>query len=328
MSPEQSFSSGSASSANARNTSGTSPEAIAEELIARWRAAPESVIAACRILVGAVEEFGPSSPAFSSFLGKLVSGKVLSENDALSGMRKNGKLSMLKKIGEHADLLLSEPLLPLLSPGYSVLYQIALLIEDVGFESAKSIVASLGPGFVREDIISAKPNGSNPPPADQDSQDVILEPSELLVATPSKREIRLFGQTYAEADALDRSLRRPHSAENSGLVILIPMLAFGVAERELLPLLGFNKISRVFLLGDHNVAEVTNRRLILTAERGSMRSEDLEVSLLADPPLDILAIADRLFPRAGRKCHLFADRRTSDWHSLVGSENWIEEPTS
>jgi hypothetical protein len=65
-------------------------------------------------------------------LNALVDAKVLSKTEAQLDLdAKKSTLSMLTKIGQYADVILHERIIPFLQPGYSVLYQLALLIEEL-----------------------------------------------------------------------------------------------------------------------------------------------------------------------------------------------------
>ncbi|KIU50800.1 hypothetical protein QU41_06805 [Bradyrhizobium elkanii] len=65
-------------------------------------------------------------------LNALVGAKVLSQAEADAGLGgRKSTMSMLRKIAERADVILHPKILPFLQPGYSVLYQVALLYEDL-----------------------------------------------------------------------------------------------------------------------------------------------------------------------------------------------------
>lgn len=301
---------------------------LAREAITHFRAATPNVIAGCRTTAVAADRLGVSTPAFRRFIQFLKEAKVLSENDALSGLRANGKLSMFRKIGEHADSLLDEAMLPLLPPHYSVLYQVVLLIERAGIEFTAGYLKSLGPGFVREDIINANlptmPNAAAPATS---ADNLPMVASQLFVVTPSKRDLDFFRQTYAEPSTLDQLLARPQPAESAGLVVLLPLLLLGTIERTLLPLLGFSKPARLLLLGQDTSPDITSRDVVLVADRGTTVAAGIDVEFLRQQRLNITDVAEHLFPEACQKCHLFARERRAGWDCLVDSENWIQEPS-
>jgi hypothetical protein len=70
--------------------------------------------------------------ALDKLLAILLDRKILSTDDVRVGLSApESYLSMLNKISKYRDVLLDERILRYVSPGYSVLYQLACLYEDL-----------------------------------------------------------------------------------------------------------------------------------------------------------------------------------------------------
>ena len=112
--------------------------AAADRVAEHWVNAAKSLVLACACLVGGLNTFAEDPKKLDVFLARLVAKRVFSENDVLARLKANGKLAMLGKIGRNADTLLHPAVLCLLPAHYSIIYQICLLIEEVGRERAVS----------------------------------------------------------------------------------------------------------------------------------------------------------------------------------------------
>lgn len=307
----------------------TDPKVLADAVIACWQRAPEATIWAGVYLAAALQTLGESGQNLEAFLRYLVSGGVLSENDALGRLRAHGKLSMLRKIGQHADSLLQPSILRRLPAYYSIIYQFCLLIEDVGADRAKVELSTLQE-VSREDLIKrraelkvreAESGTVSPPPLDYERVQL------FALDYPSARDQRFFSNEYVGLDTLARCFRRPDPADGAGLVGVIPIRLLGLFERTLMPLLGFRSINKFLLESGVDYPDITDRNVIAVAERGDFPSQPLTAFPSAQGLEDVLTIADRLFPHAARKCNLFARKRTEGWLSFVGDENWNEMPS-
>jgi hypothetical protein len=80
-----------------------------------------------------ITRFRDDTEKLSEFLRQLHEAKVLDADEVTNGLAaKSGPAaSKMKKISEHADVILDNRILPLLSPGYSLLYELALLMEQL-----------------------------------------------------------------------------------------------------------------------------------------------------------------------------------------------------
>jgi hypothetical protein len=302
------------------------PNALADLVIDSWRQASEAIILASAYLATALEALREKDEYLDRFLKRLVAGRVLSENDALARLKAHGKLSMLRKIGQHANTLLEPSILRLLPPSYSIVYQFCLLVEDVGVDHAKS---ELSPDVTREDLINRradlKAGKSEGHPTSPPSLEVAGV--QLFALQLSTRDLRLFTYDYVQADTLDRCLRRPDPAEDAGLVAIVPILMLGQFERTLLMLLGFRKVANLFLDSNVSQPEITDRHVIVVAQRGGLLPQALTSFSVIQDQRNVLALAERIFPNSSRKCQLFARERTEGWLTFVGDENWNEPPS-
>jgi hypothetical protein len=305
------------------------PEAAADRVTEHWINAPKFLILACVYFVLAWNAFEKSSEKLDAFLARLAFRRVLSQDDILTRWKANGKVAMLRKIGRHADSLLLPSILPLLPAYYSIIYQICLLIEEVGLDRTEREL-STRPGATRDDVIKVR---SAHKTVDTDSQPIPPPlPFEdtgahLFALQLTTRDLRLFLNDYVNSNALDRCLRRPQTAENAGLVAIVPILMLGTFERALMPLLGFGRIEKLFFESNIENPEITDRDVIVAARRGNFRPQPLDAFPADWGHHDVLTLADFFFPDSAVRCQLFAQRRTDGWLTFIDDENWNEKPS-
>jgi hypothetical protein len=305
------------------------PEAAADEVTEHWIQAPKSFILACVYFVAAWNAFEGDPEKLDVFLARLAYRRVLSQDDILTRWKSNGKVAMLRKIGRHADSLLMPSILPLLPAHYSILYQICLLIEEVGPDRAEREL-STRPGATRDDVIKVR---SALRPDDTENQTIPATPAlgetgvQVFALRPSARDWRFFANDYVHPNTLDHCLNRPQTADNAGLVAIVPILMLGTFERALMPLLGFGALDKLFLQSRVESPEITDRDVIVVARRGNFRPQPLTDFPAEVGHRDVLTLADLFFPNTTVKSQLFAQQRADGWTTLIGDENWNERPS-
>jgi hypothetical protein len=104
-------------------------------------------------------------------------------------------------------------------------------------------------------------------------------------------------------------------------------LKLGSFERALMPLLGFVAIDKLYLTTSLDQPEITDRDVIVVARRGKFRPQPLIFIPDEAGSLDVLTLADLVFPDCAVKCQLFAQARTDGWSTFIGDENWNEKPS-
>ncbi|KRR14924.1 hypothetical protein CQ12_32300 [Bradyrhizobium jicamae] len=298
----------------------------ADRVADHWVNAAKSLVQACALLVRGLNFFAKDPEKLDVFLARLVAKRVFSENDVLARLKANGKLAMLGKIGRNAETLLQPSVLCLLPAHYSIIYQICLLVEEVGCERAKAELAAYS-DIAREDVLKMRAALKAPDTTPEPVAPVTVDgfAAQLFAVRFTTQSVRSFASDYASIDTLDQCLRRPQPADNAGLVAIVPILALGTFEREFMPLLGFDGPDHLFFGTAPNQPEITDLDVIVVAKRGGFRPE-----LLTAFPSDagsVLKLAEFFFPGCDVKCQLFADARASGWSTLIGDENWIEKPS-
>jgi hypothetical protein len=309
------------------NVAATDAEMAADQVGELWINAPKFLILACVYLVAALDAFEDQPAKLEAFLTRLVVRHVLSENDVLGRLKANGKLAMLRKIGQHADTLLQASLLHLLPGHYSIIYQICLLIEEAGPDRAQSEL-STRPDATRDDVIKVraalKVDEREPIPSQPPSDDVAVQ---LFAIRLTAQDLRPFADEHAQPDTLDRCFRRPPSADEAGLVAIVPIRMLGTFERALMPLLGFGAPDKLFLERRVDQPDITDRDVIVVATRGKLPAQ-LLTGFPADLGChDLPILAEAFFPDSTVRCHLFAQARTAGWLTYIGDENWNERPS-
>lgn len=303
-------------------------EAAANLVAEHWLAAAKSLVLACFHLVAGMHEFAQWPERLDAFFARLVAKRVLSENDVLSQLKANGKLAMLKKIGRHAETLMSPTLLPLLPAHYSLIYQICLLIEEAGQERAE-IELSKHNDITRDDVVKIRAALQGSPAEQVMAPAAALDPSaaQLFALRPTPQDLRVLVNDYVGVDTLDRCLRRPPPADDAGLVAVVPLLTLGAFQRSVMPLLGFNEPNGLLFETPVDTPDITRRDVIIVAKRGKMMPKALKGFPSELGHRNVLSLADALFPSVTAKCQPFALARSKGWTALIGDENWHERPT-
>jgi hypothetical protein len=309
--------------------SGTDPQAAADQVAELWTDAARSLVLSCAYFVAALHTFANSSVKLEAFLSRLIVRRVLSENDVLARWKALGKLAMLRKIGEYADTLLLPSMLCLLPAHYSIIYQICLLIEEIGADRAEFELSTRS-DLTRDDVVKIRAGSKA---RDTESEPVSPQPSfedsavQLFALRLTARDQRIFANDYVQIDTLDCCLRRPQPADNAGLVAIVPILMLGTFERALMPLLGFDAPDKLFLESGVDQPEITDRDVIVVAKRGNFRSQPLTAFPADLGCQDVLTLAGLLFPDCTVRCQLFAQARAEGWSTFIDDENWNELPS-
>jgi hypothetical protein len=206
----------------------TDAEAAADRVAEHWTNAARSLILACALLVGSLNSFADVREKLETFLSRLVARRVLSENDVLARLKANGKLSMLQKIGRHADTLLQPSFLPYLPAHYSLIYQICLTIEAGGRDRTQLELAA-HPDATRDDIVKIRAALTSPEVGSARTPVMPIvdgSTAQLFALDLDAKELHPFSNEYPEIDTLQRCLRHPEAADDAGLVARVPTRLF------------------------------------------------------------------------------------------------------
>lgn len=300
--------------------------AAADRVVEHFRNAPRSLVLACIDVLLWTDAFADHPEKLGAFFARLVTKRVLSENDVLSRAKKNGKLAMWRKIANNADTLLQPAWLCLLPAHYSIIYQICLLIEEIGSERALAALAGRH-DLSREEVITirAQQKDNDVPSAPAAPTDLENSATQLFAVHFTELDARYFSPEYATADTLSECLRRPGPADNAGLVVVAPIRFMGAIERAFMPLLGFGSPDSIFLQAARNQPEITDSEIILVARRGNYRHQPLLT--FPSKETSVLSLAEHFFPDCKVKCQLFAEQPAQGWSTLIGDGNWIEKPS-
>ena len=153
---------------------------------------------------------------------------------------------------------------------------------------------------------------------------------DLLVVTPNREELNLVGHNYADSSLLDRALPiRLVMDRGAAALILTPLRDLPIIADRLLPLCGFGSLSRIAQVRQPTSADATEAEFLIIAQRhGSLFDLPAIGPWLADSgPLAVCAVAEKLYPDAKRKLHVFASAPADGWSSLIGGACWVEKPS-
>jgi len=338
--------------ANVTNAhSNMDPTKEASLVAADWHGSAESQILACVRIRGDILTFEKDQAALRAFLAALVDDHVLPRAEAKFG-RAAPKLCKLIKIGEHADLLQRKEIIPFLEPGYTTLYQLVVLAEELPKDKEPRVTELLRiltncRGEVSRDFLieetrrrkqargaakrvaAARVTGE--PSAAAQTLPALIEAGEqfeLVLLTPGERDLARLRADYADGSTLERCLPQLKRIEHSAAVVIVARISdMPLLANVLLPLCGFPRLSRVLLARQPTSPDVTEAEIFVTAGRGEIALSAPEDAKWLDDPIDSAAIAARLFPAASRRLHVFASAQTTGWCCLVGDDSWAEEPS-
>ncbi|MCS3687485.1 hypothetical protein ABIF07_005488 [Bradyrhizobium elkanii] len=311
----------------------TDPAAFAAHIAGCVRSGVRAEIHAYVLVVDGLRAYEGDPTLSERFLRALVVENLIPKRSARLGLDKS-KVSMLRKIGNSAELLLDYRIFKYLRPGRSLLYHVVLLYEALPGTHAERISllvalfeseGQVSRRFLIDQIKRAEIAAQHPKAEERDpwQGETTFESFDLILGTVGPREARRLSED--PADRLPRCQRvHEHISEDSVFVGIARLADLMAVESKLLPGCGFGAISRVFLLREPVEPNVTDAQVIVVAMRGNsdrVRLNDCEW-LPPDARLDPVALALRLFPDAKNKLHLFAHADTAGWCSIVGEANW------
>ncbi|MBW7964154.1 hypothetical protein [Bradyrhizobium sp. BR 10261] len=126
------------------------PASFAKRFVAHRAASIEEEVSSTVVLSEGLTAFATDETLMKQFLLELARAKVLTAAEVAEGVTAKTSSSMvsrLKKIKQNAKVILHPKILPYVQPGYSVLYELALLyeaIEDIrGIEDADAAISKL-----------------------------------------------------------------------------------------------------------------------------------------------------------------------------------------
>jgi hypothetical protein len=311
----------------------TDPTVLAQRVAEGIRAGVRSVIEACLLLVEALRLLETDSLLLDQFRLALVGENVIPRRSARLGFEKS-HLSMLRKIGEFAFLLLDDAIFRYLEPGRSILYYVIRLYEELS-GSHRDRIARLVELFEAEGGLSRdflieqvkKAERTRQPDTVQAADPWLLATSDrdydcILMTPIGRRDIRRLVD-YADRPPLCLRVHERVSKDAIGIAIA-RLVDLPTIENKLFPGCGFASISRVLIPQQPADPDVTNTQVVVIATRGQRNSSDLaEFHWLAGAAsIDPVSLASRLVPDAENRLHLFATAESDGWNSIIGEANW------
>lgn len=128
----------------------SNPASFAKRFVAHRAASIEEEVSSTVVLSEGLTAFATDETLMKEFLLELARAKILTAAEVAEGVTaktSSSTVSRLKKIKQNAKIILHPKILPYVQPGYSVLYQMALLydaIEDIrGIEDADAAISKL-----------------------------------------------------------------------------------------------------------------------------------------------------------------------------------------
>jgi hypothetical protein len=269
-----------------------------------------------------------------TFLVELAAKNVIPKRSSRTGEGfEKSKLSMLRKIGANADLLLDERLFKYLEPGRSILFHLVRLYEELqgGHEQRVdelvkrlSVQGALSRRYLIDQIkLEEKANGKGQKEKSAElwavkvKTDSDTDDFDVVLLTPSQEALTRLDQ-YS-FDELSRQLLGNFRISNDGCGIAVVRLADISKVERLLQAIGLVRVSQVLLPYVPDGPIVTDETVVVFGERSSAVCIDLDALewLLPEEALDVHGLAGRLLPTAKSRLHLFASAETEGWSSLI-----------
>jgi len=126
------------------------PASFAKRFVAHRKASVEEEVSSTVVLSEGMTAFATDETLMKEFIRELANAKVLTKAEAAEGeslKKSDSMISRLKKIKQNAKVILHPKILPYVQTGYSVLYEMALLYEEIedirGIEDADAAIAKL-----------------------------------------------------------------------------------------------------------------------------------------------------------------------------------------
>jgi hypothetical protein len=278
-------------------------------------------------------------------LTELVDGSVISLKEARLGLA-SPKLCKLRAIGANAELLRREEVLRHLDPGYTIIYQVVVLYnelqgdEEARFAQLADILRTERP-LSREALslrtelakrakrpsVQQLPVCRSPAVDSEVSRiaDFTGKRFDLLLATLSSvSDPRKLACDYGDRPPL--ALRvKGYIAPDAVAVVVAQLADIPTIENRLLPRWGFDRIARVLLVRRPSQPDVSRAEVVVVAVREGWAEDQISIDWLQDDELlDSTRLASRIMPDANNKLHLFATTPSDGWCSMIGDENWSD----
>jgi len=315
------------------------PILAGEQVVSKWRSSASSLLDACELIHEGCSRYG-SKPAFDQFLGVLVEGGVLSAADIRPGVSAS-KLSMLLAIGANAGWLRQSQMLKQLGDGYSVAYQLTLLHREWADSGAdpqvevEAFLASRSGPITRADIASERKRvkqantAPNTTAAAQASTATLRGNivADLVLVTPGRGDLATLREKYPDPSAVANHLNLAGMVnERPALLVSAPMKDLASIESRLLPAFGHAKAATILLQRRPDGPNITDAVALMIATSQSMQQASIPATWDQEAVSEHV-LAERLFPQAKGRLHLFADRSPDGWTSIPRNQSWVAEPS-
>lgn len=307
--------------------------------------------------------FRADAEKLTEFLQALHEAKVLTEDEVKAGLspKSDSAASKMKKISEYADIIRDQRILSLLSPGYSVLYELVLLFQELerrqqGVAHLRTrLMTSNGPvsrSWLKSQrakleaetaansskatqadlpVVDASDAPSIVSQSDGDTEIRVAQPTisaaevdsapivAVLLTVTSKDVVRLEKALRDKADPCCLSLR--DKIDNRSVLLVHANAATLTSMQAVVKSLGFDRCSRVGLVGELKGNDITSKNVMAIYVRGGLKgiSETVDWHAENDP----IALANRIIAGIeGRRMHLLAKSQSEGWGALIGEANW------
>lgn len=225
----------------------------AKRVVSGLRSGVREVIDACVLAAATCERFPDS---IDDFLDVMVAGNIISAAERRLGPA-SPKLSKLRTIGKHAELLNREEIFPHLVSGFTVIHQLLVLFKKLEGDDEERVsklvdILKLQPtlsmDFLKKQTDLAKKKRNAAPPNElsagadglASTSDGAVEPVQCkyvqVLLTPDFYDIRRVNEYYPESGDYPRCLRVHEDVDDDCTAIVVARLIdFPIVANRLLP---------------------------------------------------------------------------------------------
>ena len=342
------------------NSSESNPSEIIANFVAHRSKGVTGAVESAIIVTDGMVRFKGNAEQLKEFSEGLHNAKVLAQKEVANiiGGRSSATISKFKKIADYRSWLLNEKILPFLSTGYSTLYELANLAEELAkgqqgvdqlfsilsesdgeatrsWTSAKreelrsSTGASEVYGEQHDDVVDVDQHEVPPLQADQaddttknshKEEPIRRQTVKALLLTVTDDDVMRFDEALAD-NAPIACVKISNDIDAEAVLLISGKADTLLSMSTIIGSLGFQRCVRIGLLSEPEGADITSCEAMAVYLRGNVPLPNGATNWNTN--VDPAKLADQILEGiSGRRVHLFAAAAADGWETLVGEAAW------